>query len=76
MNCPGCKDKDFDGHKCDKCGYRLCKCEKQEAFEHRDGYGIFCGYMCDACFNKEYRSDIIENYFDASEAGECLEPNY
>lgn len=49
-----------------------CECGGY-ADEQYDFYGIYAGRMCDDCFSKAYNTGP---YFDASYAGESLEPNY
>ena len=50
----------------------ICECGGDAEGQY-DGYGIYCGKMCNACFKKQYRSDIKERYFDPTYAGESLE---
>tara|TARA_A100001515_G_scaffold120041_1_gene102852 strand:+ start:2731 stop:2964 length:234 start_codon:yes stop_codon:yes gene_type:complete len=36
--------------------------ERRPAYPQYDGYGIYCGRMCDVCFKRKFRSDIMERY--------------
>jgi len=50
-----------------------CECGRGQAEPQDDHYGIYCGRMCDKCFQDKYKQD---DYYDASYAGESLEENY
>lgn len=45
-----------------------CKCETEPERQY-DKYGIYCGLMCDPCYNKTYK----QFDFDPDYCGESLE---
>jgi hypothetical protein len=49
-----------------------CECGSKNIERQYDQYNIYCGKMCDKCFNKKYN----HNDFDAAYCGESLEENY
>ena len=53
----------------DKWTCKYCE-ENRSAHEQYDGYGIYCGRMCDPCFKRRFRRDIMERY----ETDEPLDP--
>jgi len=55
-------------NKADECGY--CDGKPRHAYPQFDGYGIYCGRMCDVCFRRKFRPDIMERY----DADEPIEP--
>jgi len=50
-----------------------CICGSKEVNEQYDAYGIYCGKMCDKCFQSKYRQDY---YYDEGYCGESLEEDY
>jgi len=51
----------------------LCECGKGERFPQYDRYGIYCGKMCDECYEAKYACADPEWQFDPGDAGESLD---